>query len=517
MDTKSILLIYPPVAKPCEAPAGLAKLAYALRSHGVDCRTYDANLDTLLDTIAQPRPAEDTWSHRALTHRQTHLEALRSRDLYNNRGRYQRAVMDTTRVLQLAGRPVDATITLSNYTTSRLSPARSADLIQAAENCESNPFYKRFSGTLRKQFTQRTPDIVGLSIGFMSQALCAFAMIGLVKQILPEARLVCGGGLVNSWMAIPGLGNPFAGLVDELIFGPGEGRLLELCTGQPGMPSAITGYDYSHMGLDRYLAPARVLPYSASRGCYWKKCAFCPENSADGAYRSDDPKVIGQDLDLSVAQTSPGLIHFLDNALAPRLMHHLIDHPPAAPWYGFARITRHLCEPDFVRGLRASGCVMLKLGVESGNQQVLDALCKGIDVATASRALRTIHAAGIATYVYLLFGTPAENEASAQATLDFTRRHADTIDFLNLAIFNLPAYGREADELETVDFYDGDLSLYRQFSHPAGWHRDQVRRFLSKTFKKSALIRPIIKHDPPFFTSNHAPFFTRHLARMGRT
>jgi hypothetical protein len=505
--TQSILLIYPPVAKPCEAPAGLAKLAFALRAHGVDCRTYDANLDTLLGTIAQPRPAEGTWSRRAVTHRQANLEALRSHDLYGNRDRYKRAVMDTARVLQLAGRPVDAAITLSNYTTSRLSPVRSADLINAAENFKSNPFHAIFAATLRGLFAQRTPDIVGLSIGFMSQALCAFAMIGFVKQVLPGARLVCGGGLVTSWLAIPGLGNPFAGLVDEMVRGPGEPRLLELCTGQTGIRSSVAGYDYAHMDLDRYLAPTRVLPYAASRGCYWKKCAFCPENSEGGAYLSDDPQAVGQDLDRSALQTSPGLIHFLDNALSPRLMQHLIDHPPAASWYGFARITRHLCEPDFVRGLRASGCLMLKLGVESGDQQVLDALCKGIAVATVSQALQTIHQAGIATYVYLLFGTPAENEASARRTLAFTRRHARTIDFLNLAIFNLPAYSREAGHLETVDFYKGDLSLYREFIHPAGWHRDRVRRFVSKSVKKSPVIRPILNRDPPFFTSNHAPFF----------
>jgi hypothetical protein len=77
--------------------------------------------------------------------------------------------------------------------------------------------------------------------------------------------------------------------------------------------------------------------------------------------------------------------------------------------------------------------------------------------------------------------------------------HAASIDFLNLAIFNLPAYSREAGGLDTVDFYEGDLSLYREFIHPKGWSRDRVRRFLSKTFKKPAAIRTILNNDPPFF------------------
>jgi radical SAM superfamily enzyme YgiQ (UPF0313 family) len=82
----------------------------------------------------------------------------------------------------------------------------------------------------------------------------------------------------------------------------------------------------------------------------------------------------------------PVLIHFVDNALSPRLMEHLISNPPGPPWYGFARITRHLADSDVVRGLKASGCVMLKLGIESGDQAVIDALEKGTDLNMVSAA-----------------------------------------------------------------------------------------------------------------------------------
>jgi hypothetical protein len=48
VPNKTVLLILPPVSKPCEPTAGLAKLAFALRKSGVDCRLYDANIDCLL-------------------------------------------------------------------------------------------------------------------------------------------------------------------------------------------------------------------------------------------------------------------------------------------------------------------------------------------------------------------------------------------------------------------------------------------------------------------------------------
>jgi hypothetical protein len=107
----------------------------------------------------------------------------------------------------------------------------------------------------------------------------------------------------------------------------------------------------------------------------------------------------------------------------------------------------------------------------------------------------------------LLFGTPPGNEESALKTMNFVAGHHDCIDFLNLAIFNLAAGSIEAQTLATNDFYKGDLSLYRNFKHPLGWHRPAVRNFLEKTFKKHPAIAPIVKLTPVFFTSNHAPFF----------
>jgi hypothetical protein len=218
---KSILLIHPPVAKPCEPPAGVAKLAWSLGAQGVDCRVYDASIDGILGLLHGPVAADDTWSRRALAGRAANLHALRSPDLYRNRDRYKRAVMDTNRALHMAGREFDTTISLSNYGSPALSPVRSADLLRAADRFESNPFYAIFSATLSDLFGQQEPAIVGVSINFMSQALCAFAVIGFIRRRLPGITIVCGGGLVTSWANIPNLGNPFAGLVDEMVCGPG--------------------------------------------------------------------------------------------------------------------------------------------------------------------------------------------------------------------------------------------------------------------------------------------------------
>jgi radical SAM superfamily enzyme YgiQ (UPF0313 family) len=276
-------------------------------------------------------------------------------------------------------------------------------------------------------------------------------------------------------------------------------------------PSGNTFYEpnYDHLPTRDYFAPGSILPYSSSSGCYWNRCSFCPERTEGNAYVAIPVEEVIRDLHRLVERYRPVLVHLLDNAISPSIMKAISEHPPGAAWYGFARIARALTDLDFCLALKRSGCVMLKLGLESGDQNVLDNLQKGIHLEEASSVLTNLKKAGIATYVYLLFGTPQEGSIEAQRTLKFVARHHDCISFLNLAIFNMPIHGPEARQMGTKTFYEGDLSLYTSFDHPKGWSRQRIRQFLDKEFKRHPAIAPILRRDPLVFTSNHAPFFVK--------
>ena len=96
---------------------------------------------------------------------------------------------------------------------------------------------------------------------------------------------------------------------------------------------------------------------------------------------------------------------------------------------------------------------MLKIGIESGDQYVLDKMIKGVNLKDVSVALKNLKKAGIGTYVYLLFGTPHEDYDKARKTLEFIAQHHEFITFLNLAIFNMPIDYREEISLSTKSFY----------------------------------------------------------------
>lgn len=503
---QTLVLIHPPVAKPCEPPAGITRLAGALRSRGVGCTLIDANLEGILHLLQTADRGSDTWSRRARQNLTQHLALLRNEAAAGNVDRYRRAVADIGRLLQRAGENDNIRLEPANYTDRQLNPLRSTDLQLAAAAPRRNPFYNYFQHKLLPRLHAIAPDWVGLSITYLSQALCALALIGAIKKALPTTRVIIGGGLVTSWLSRPGTAPDLGCWVDRLVAGPGEDELLTILGRPGGEHHALP--DYNDLRSMAYLSPGPILPYSASEGCWWRRCRFCPEQSERHPYRPVPTSLAVAQLQTLTSHYRPALIHLLDNALSPALLRALAADPPGAAWYGFARIGPPLDDPAFCRALAAAGCVLLKLGLESGDQSVLDALDKGISLDMAEQVLHNLQAAAIATYVYLLFGTPAEDEAAARRTLDFAVRHHADIGFLNLAIFNLPNGSPEAADLELTDFYDGELALYRNFRHPKGWNRANVRRFLDKEFKRHPAIQPILRRDPPVFTSNHAAFFT---------
>ena len=503
-----ILLIHPPVAKPCEPPAGIARLSAALAGAGIGHRLFDANIEGLLDRLRLPGPpggnGEDPWTRRAYRNRERNISALRDPELYRNMDRYKQVVSDLGRVLTI-GSPSGSVVGMANFEAQGHSPLRSTDLLEAARRPERNPFHAFFQERLEALFREGEPSVVGISVNTLSQALCAFAMVGLIRRLLPGVKVVLGGGLVTSWLKNGSPADRFSGLVDHFVAGPGEHRLLSLL-GAETEGTTVPRPDYGRLPRRSYLAPGFILPYSASTGCYWARCSFCPEKSAGNRHRPLSPGQVVSDLRVLTETTGPALVHLLDNAVSPSHLEALAAEPVGAPWYGFARVSRRLGDPDFCRALKRSGCVMLQLGVESGDQVVLDALEKGTTVAMASSALVNLKKAGIATYVYLLFGTPSETEGSARKTLAFTAEHCESIDFLNLALFNMPIGSPTEPGIETRTFYEGDLSLYTGFTHPDGWNRREVRFFLDRTFKRHSAVSAILKRDPPVFTSNHAPF-----------
>ena len=509
-----MLLIYPPIARTTEPPLGIARLAGLLRRHGAPAQCLDLSRDGIDYLLGLEINADDTATRGALRRRVRQQTLLRSPAGYENQDRYRRAVFDLQRALKAASARAGVEVGLADYRDPNRSPVSRRDLRDAAAAYETNVFFPVFRDRIHAALSASGAQRVGISVNYLSQALCAFAIAGFLRASRPDLDIVLGGSLITSWIAQGRIVDTerFGGLVGAILPGRGEEAIGALLKTTGIRTSLHAAPDFSDFG-DGYFAPRAIIPYNFAGGCAWRRCSFCPESTEARRYVPTPLEYAFRDLATLVDRHQPGLLHFTDNEITPRYLQALAAHPPGAPWYGFARFCAALTDEAMCRKLAASGCVMLQLGLESGDQHVLDRLGKGTRLDAIERALDALAAAGIAVFLYLLFGTPAEDRDSACRTRDFVAAHAEQIGFLNVAVFNLPIASIEARRLQTTTFYPGDLSLYCEFRHPRGWNRDAVRSFLATEFDTEPAIQPILARTPPVFTSNHAPFFVHRQTR----
>jgi radical SAM superfamily enzyme YgiQ (UPF0313 family) len=66
--------------------------------------------------------------------------------------------------------------------------------------------------------------------------------------------------------------------------------------------------------------------------------------------------------------------------------------------------------------MKRAGCVEVGIGVESGSQKVLDAVCKGTTVEQNSRLVQWCREVGIVSNAFVMIGLPGETRETVEAT-----------------------------------------------------------------------------------------------------
>ncbi len=533
MAGPDLLLIHPPAARAAEPPLGTAALLSHLRRGGATAEAIDANLEAhlyLLDAdrlAAAAGPSPTTALRRAMKNAPRSLSFLRTPEAGRSFSRYATAARHLNTALS-AYRGVCARErwTLGDYVHGELSEFSSLDLSLAASGEAGTIFSGYFRDALLPRIDRMRPRGVVLSVNYRHQVLPAFELAGMLRRRLPGVPVYGGGGMFSSWRSsLRGMGLAFLPF-DRVGFGPGESALAAVAGG------ASTGGgvffedgeaveflpDFGFAPLREYLSPEPVLPVAATRGCYWRRCRFCPEAVAPiHPYRAADAGTFPALLRELSERYGVRRFHLTDNAVPVAVLRSMADAGSVLrglSWHGFARFERELLEPEFASSLAAAGCSMLQLGLESGSQPLLDRMGKGTRVADASAILSNLSRAGIVSYVYVMLGAPGETEIDAERTRSFLADHAGEIGFLNLSILNLPREAswpgiaqesplQEGGSLED----DPPLGLYRRVPPSDGWGRTQARRFLQRRILGDPAIRAIAARTPPWFGDSHAVFF----------
>jgi radical SAM superfamily enzyme YgiQ (UPF0313 family) len=181
--------------------------------------------------------------------------------------------------------------------------------------------------------------------------------------------------------------------------------------------------------LERYRLPlenTRYLMVETSRGCPYS-CDFCVAPVIQGhKFRERDALALANDI--AEGKRRFGIDHFylwgdtvtLNAKSFSRFCDELIARDLNVRWFGNGRAD-NLTSPEFVAKLRASGCWMLSLGIESESDEVRRDMMKKLEREKIRLAIQNLRKAGIKSFGFFIFGYPGDTPASIARTADYAR------------------------------------------------------------------------------------------------
>jgi hypothetical protein len=92
-------------------------------------------------------------------------------------------------------------------------------------------------------------------------------------------------------------------------------------------------------------------------------------------------------------------------------------------------------EPELLKQYYEAGLRFLYFGIESGSQDVLHKMKKGVLEKTMRRVLSDTHAAGIWVHTYWILGFPGETNGNLIETAEFLLQESSSIDSFNFSNF----------------------------------------------------------------------------------
>jgi radical SAM superfamily enzyme YgiQ (UPF0313 family) len=266
-------------------------------------------------------------------------------------------------------------------------------------------------------------DVFGIS-STTPQYPQALRILGILRQRHPEALVVVGGAHPSS---VPEqcISDGF----DTAVVGEGEVALCKVAAGRlRGVVKEPYVKDVDSIPLPaRDLIDIRSYGYAieggkattliTSRGCP-HQCAFCSKDVwQKGTRFHSSARIIAE---IRECMDKYGFRHFLflDDSLTLKKQR-LLDlcremAPLGIVWRAYARADKMTRE--MLLAMKQAGCVEVGIGVESGSQQILDAVCKGTTVEQNSRLVALCREVGIVSNVFIMIGLPGESYETVEAT-----------------------------------------------------------------------------------------------------
>jgi hopanoid biosynthesis associated radical SAM protein HpnJ len=218
--------------------------------------------------------------------------------------------------------------------------------------------------------------------------------------------------------------------ITGLSYRDNQGKIVhnsdrELIHDWDSMPSVLPTYA-ENLDISKYFIGYLLHPYISfytGRGCP-AKCTFClwPQTIGGHLYRHKSPEVVGRELAEAKAIFGDRVREYMfdddtftinkDRAIAISEYMKKLN----LTWSCNARAN---LDYDTLKTLRDNGLRLLLVGFESGNQQILNNIKKGIKLETAREFMKNCHKLGITVHGTFIIGLPVETKETVEETIKF--------------------------------------------------------------------------------------------------
>ena len=307
-----------------------------------------------------------------------------------------------------------------------------------------------------EEFMPRAVGIQTMSFTLIDALLTAKA----VKSVDPQIYVVLGGAHVNLYpdetINLPD--------VDCVVLGEGEKVFTALLNHLADNKDLrqIPGLVYKNgadaistspaeliQNLDELPFPARELtPWEkygsilakkstittmmTSRGCPYR-CSFCHRPQFGKKFRSHSPEYVVNEIEHCIEMGIQEIfihddIFTLDKRRVLGICKEILRRDLKFGWDLRARVNN--IDMEMLEMMRKAGCERIQYGVESGNQQVLNYLQKGITIKQVKHAFKMTMSLGIKTLADFIIGAPYETREQINESIDLlTELDPDYVQF----------------------------------------------------------------------------------------
>ena len=389
----------------------------------------------------------------------------------------------------------------------------SSEILDAVQDSQVNVYRDVFEQIVKPAIIEEAPEVIGISIVLQQQLFSSMTFCALIKEQFPHIHVTIGGNTVTRLRdVLPSTPNLFA-LFDSAVVYEGETAFLQLIEG------VASGDDLSHvpnlmfrdssgihtnsatsaenmaelpppdfdgLPLEKYFAPDRILPYLATRGCYWGRCEFCDHGEGYTAgYRTKKIQEVIREIQFLKDKYQTRHFHFTDESYPPalfrKLTRNLVESKMDIAWTTHIRFEKSLLDDEVWKDAQESGCKFLHMGYESGSERVLKLMDKATTTDVIQRSLELSSRHGVWNHIMGFFGFPGERYEDAKFSTQFLEDNKEHVHSIGFGTFDLSKHTPVAKNPEKfgITYYknpEWDLALDYYFTVKEGLSIEDAER-----------------------------------------